>query len=257
MSRPPTGWRGPTLPTIRLAGALPGLRTPPGPRSRLQVFYIHPTTYLERDRWNAPLQPGGETEFRTKLFVQSQASAFNGAGQVWAPRYRQAAFGAFLLKSEDAQEALDFAYSRRGRGVRSVPVARYRRIARSSSPATARGRCTSSGCCGRRSRASRSPGGSSPLTWSDGRSALCRICQPSACRPARSADQAGCILSWMTFGDPANPDFIFHEWAKTTGLNGGERRQQDMLCVNPITGTEGGAARRCRTIPGRWSRPRT
>ena len=68
------------------------------------IFYIHPTTYLARDRWNAPLQPGGETEFRTHLFVQSQASAFNGAGEIWAPRYRQAAFGAFLLESEDAAE---------------------------------------------------------------------------------------------------------------------------------------------------------
>ena len=31
-----------------------------------------------------------------QLFVQSQESAFTSAGQVWAPRYRQAAFGAFL-----------------------------------------------------------------------------------------------------------------------------------------------------------------
>src|SRR6478752_3552099 len=74
------------------------------------VFFVHPTTYLERDRWNAPLFVGGDTEFRTNLFVQSQASAFNGTGEVWAPRYRQAAFGAFLLDSKDATAALDFAY---------------------------------------------------------------------------------------------------------------------------------------------------
>ena len=66
------------------------------------IFYIHPTTYLERDRWNAPLAVGGDA--RTRLIVQSQASAFNLAGEVWAPRYRQAAFGAFLLKSEDAEK---------------------------------------------------------------------------------------------------------------------------------------------------------
>src|SRR5262249_39538752 len=48
------------------------------------VFYVHPTTYLERDRWNAPLRPGGQTEFRTRLFVQSQASVFTNAGLVWA-----------------------------------------------------------------------------------------------------------------------------------------------------------------------------
>src|SRR6476659_6482873 len=63
-----------------------------GPKGDAAVFYIHPTTYLQRDRWNAPLHPGSDTELRTRLFAQSQASAFNGAGDIWAPRYRQAAF---------------------------------------------------------------------------------------------------------------------------------------------------------------------
>jgi hypothetical protein len=44
----------------------------------------------------------------------------------------------------------------------------------------------------------------------------------------------------MTFGDPPNPDFILNEWEKTKGFNGTERRQDDVLCVNPITGTLGG-----------------
>ena len=78
--------------------------------SRAALFYIHPTTYLERDRWNAPLNPGGEAASRTALFVQSQASAFNAAADGWAPRYRQAAVGAFLLKSGDANKALALAY---------------------------------------------------------------------------------------------------------------------------------------------------
>jgi hypothetical protein len=57
-----------------------------------------------------------------------------------------------------------------------------------------------------------------------------------------SADETGCILSWMTFSDPANPDF-FDQWDKTKGFTGGERRQEDALCVNPITGTRDGAAK--------------
>ncbi|MDQ3470975.1 MAG: DUF3089 domain-containing protein, partial [Pseudomonadota bacterium] len=73
------------------------------------TFYIHPTTYLERDRWNAALDPGGDAGFRARLFVQSQASVFNAQSEIWAPRYRQAAFGAFLLDSEDATSALDLA----------------------------------------------------------------------------------------------------------------------------------------------------
>ena len=75
------------------------------------TFYIHPTTYLRTDRWNAPLDPDAETAARTRLFVQSQASAFNFSSEIWAPKYRQAAYGSFLLKDEDARKALDLAYS--------------------------------------------------------------------------------------------------------------------------------------------------
>ena len=50
------------------------------------------------------------------------------------------------------------------------------------------------------------------------------------------------MLSWMSFGEPANPDFIFEQWHKTRGFNGGERRREDVLCVNPISGVENGAA---------------
>jgi hypothetical protein len=66
---------------------------------------------------------------------------------------------------------------------------------------------------------------------------------PALGLPACTApDEPRCILSWMTFSDPPNPDFIFHEWAKTKGYNGGERRRQDTLCVNPISGVQNGAA---------------
>jgi hypothetical protein len=46
----------------------------------------------------------------------------------------------------------------------------------------------------------------------------------------------------MSFGDPANPDLILDQWKKTKGLNGGERRQEDLLCVNPISGAQNGTA---------------
>jgi hypothetical protein len=66
---------------------------------------------------------------------------------------------------------------------------------------------------------------------------------PALGLPACSApDQAGCILSWMSFGEPANPSLILEQWSKTTGLTGGARRREDILCVNPITGTQNGAA---------------
>jgi hypothetical protein len=205
------------------------------------IFYIHPTTYLETDRWNAPLEPGGDTEFRTRLFVQSQASAFNGAGEIWAPRYRQAAYGAFLLKSDDAQKALDFAYrdvvAAFGEFVRQAGN-RPLILASHSQGALHLERLLREKVAGkpiaRRVVAAYVVGW--PISTTSDLSAL-------GLPPCRAPDQSGCILSWMTFGDPPNPDFIFDQWQKTRGYTGGERRREDTLCVNPITGTQNGAAK--------------
>ena len=205
------------------------------------VFYIHPTTYLETDRWNAPLEPAADTEFRTRLFVQSQASAFSGVGQVWAPRYRQAAYGAFLLDSEDALKALDFAYRDvaaafdqflKEAGDRPIILAAH------SQGALHLERLLEEKIAGK--PVAKRVVAAYVVGWPISTTADL----PSLGLPAcRAADQAGCILSWMTFGDPPNPDFIFDQWQKTHGFNGGERRRKDTLCINPITGTEGGAAK--------------
>jgi hypothetical protein len=56
------------------------------------------------------------------------------------------------------------------------------------------------------------------------------------------ADQAGCILSWQSFGTPADPALIFDTYDATTGFTGTSRRGTAMVCTNPITGTSGGTA---------------
>ena len=80
-----------------------------GAEAQASVFFIHPTSYLERKAWNASVDDP-ESQQRARLFVRSQASAFNSVGAIWAPKYRQATFGAFLTTQADAQKALDFAY---------------------------------------------------------------------------------------------------------------------------------------------------
>ena len=209
--------------------------------SRAAVFYIHPTTYLQRDRWNAPLSPGSDTELRTRLFVQSQASALAGAGAIWAPRYRQAAYGAFLLDTKDAGAALSLAYadilSAFDRFVAEVPADQPIILAGHSQGALHLLRLLRDRVAGRQLRsrivAVYAPG------WPISVSADLPALGLPACRaPA----DTGCILSWMTFADPANPELLLSKWEKTKGLAGGDRRQEDMLCVNPITGVLNGTA---------------
>jgi hypothetical protein len=203
------------------------------------VFYIHPTTYLERDRWNAPLTGNADSDFRTRLFVQTQASALAGAGKVWAPRYRQAAFGAFLLKSDDAQQALGLAYS----DVRAAfdaflaeqPKDRPIILAGHSQGALHLMRLLAE----RHSQLKKRLVAAYLVGWPISTTSDLPALDFPACT---APDQTGCILSWMSFSEPANPSLMLDQWEKTKGLNGGDRRQRDIVCVNPITGMAGGTA---------------
>jgi hypothetical protein len=202
------------------------------------IFYIHPTTYLRNDRWNAPLRAGGDTAFRTRLFVRSQASAFSGAGQIWAPHYRQAAFGAFLLDSKDAKSALDFAY-----GDVSAAFDQFLKEA-GDRPIILAGHSQGALHLMRLLRERKAQLGGRLVAayvvgWPiDSESDLPVLGLP-ACR---SPGQTGCILSWMSFGEPANPSLILDPWQRSEGLNGEGRERKHILCVNPITGTLDGSA---------------
>src|SRR5690606_9743155 len=74
------------------------------------IFFVHPTSYYSRSSWNAPLDDR-DANHRATLFMQGMASAFGDAGEVWAPRYRQATLGAFLAEDRvTAGKAIDAAY---------------------------------------------------------------------------------------------------------------------------------------------------
>jgi Protein of unknown function (DUF3089) len=216
-----------------------GFAAPENAPGTAAVFYIHPTTYLKGDRWNAPLRGDPETEFRTNLFVQSESSAFNGAGQIWAPRYRQASYGSFLLKSEDAEKALDLAYSDVSAAfdefLKSIPPSKPIILAGHSQGALHLIRLL-------RDRHDQL-GGRLVAAYVVGWPIDTVSDLPALGFPGCTArDQTGCILSWLSFGDPPNPGLILGDWQKTKGLTGGERKREDILCVNPLTGTANGAA---------------
>lgn len=205
---------------------------------QVAVFYVHPTTYLERDRWNAPLEGDRNADFRSRLFVQSQASAFNGIAQVWAPRYRQAAFGAFLLKSEDAQKALDLAYGDVSRAFDEFLRQAGRQpiiVAAHSQGALHLSRLLADRRDALKDRLIAAYVVGWPLSTAADLPAM-------GLAPCTAPDQTGCVLSWQSFGEPANPDLVLDAWKGTKGPTGIERKREDMLCVNPLTGTRDGAA---------------
>jgi len=83
-------------------------------KEKVDVFFVHPTTYTgdkNQNLWNAPaddLELNKKTDSGTILF---QASSFNGSGNIYAPYYRQAHLHSYYTKKKRlADKAFELAY---------------------------------------------------------------------------------------------------------------------------------------------------
>lgn len=79
--------------------------------AKVDVFYVHPTTFLEGPTWNADLNDEELNKKTAELPVKYQSTVFNGSCKIYAPRYRQANVRAFFHVEEGGREALMLAYS--------------------------------------------------------------------------------------------------------------------------------------------------
>ncbi len=218
----------------------PALWTPAGVAAtanpRAAVFFIHPTSSFDRAQWNTPLD-NAEANDRAALFLRGQASAFNAVGAIWAPRYRQATFGAFLTNRVDAQKAIDLAYGDISAAFDQFLIEAGDRplvLAAHSQGSLHLTRLLKDRIAG------------TPLAdrivaayavgWPVSRTVdVPRMGLPEC----TTADQPGCILSWQTFSDPADPALIVDTFDGTIGFDGRPRRDTPMVCTNPLTGTPG------------------
>ena len=74
------------------------------------VFYLHPTIFEGGAAWNAPLDSTALNAAVDEWPLRHQASVFNGAGRVFAPRYRQAHIRVFSVGDSLSLGALQLAY---------------------------------------------------------------------------------------------------------------------------------------------------
>lgn len=212
----------------------------PTAEPKAAVFFIHPTSFLDRTQWNAPLD-NVEANGRAELFLRGQASAFNGVGAIWAPRYRQATFGAFLTNKVQAQQALDIAYGDvvaafdqflKEAGDRPIILAGH------SQGALHLSRLLVDRVAGtplaKRIVAAYVVGWPVSITAD-----LPKMGLPVCTGP----DQPGCILSWQSFGEPAaafddptNTALVTDIFDATNGFTGQSRAGTPLICTNPITG---------------------
>lgn len=204
------------------------------------VFFIHPTSYLARAYWNAPIDEADSAR-RAEYFVHGMATAFNGQAQVWAPRYRQAAFGVFLTDRPEAKRALDAAYL----DVRQAFDA-FIAAAPKEAPIVLTGHSQGAVHLMRllQDRVAGTPLAARvvaayPIGWP------ISIAHdlPAMGLPACAApDQSGCVMAWSSFAEPAEPAAVLDAARAMPGLDGKAKGPEAVLCTNPLTGRTGGSA---------------
>ena len=80
--------------------------------AKVDVFFIHPTTYYQSYSGNADVEDTRLNNFTDNSTITKQASVFNGVAKVYAPRYRQAALHNFFKRDgSKATKAFNLAYS--------------------------------------------------------------------------------------------------------------------------------------------------
>jgi hypothetical protein len=224
----------PTNPSSRVAAST----TPPAPAFAL--FFVHPTSYFESARWNAPLDDAA-AQSQARLFLRGMASPFAGAAQIWAPRYRQATFGAMIGDSPNARRAVDAAHADVAMAfdqfLGSIPADMPIVLAGHSQGALHVLRLLKDKVAGTPVQARIAM--VYPVGWPI--SAVHDL--PSLGLPAcEIPSQGGCIATWASFAEPAEPGLFLEIYRAAPGFDGQQRTDTNILCVNPLTGTRDGSA---------------
>jgi Protein of unknown function (DUF3089) len=205
-------------------------------QGKAAIFFVHPTSYIAKDRWNAPLNDV-ESQERARIFLRGLSTAFADAGTIWAPRYRQAAIGAFLTDKAEGKQALEAAYQ-------DVLLA-FDAFLAAQKPNTPIILAAHSQGSLHLTHLLRERIAGKPLAkrivaayavgWPISiQNDLPKMGLPACTGPAIS----GCIMSWQSFAEPADYERIKKAYDSTIGFNGESRAGTQILCTNPLSGGE-------------------
>lgn len=209
--------------------------TPATPKGDAAVFFVHPTSYYSRSSWNAPLEDR-DSDHRANLFVQGMASAFADAGEIWAPRYRQATLGAFLAEDRvTAGKAIDSAYRDVEEAFDAFLAAQPKNkpiiLAGHSQGALHLTTLLKTRIAG--TPLAKRIVAAYVIGWPISLDTDIAGLGLPACQ---TPEQKGCILGWASFADPADPIMVTDAYDGTIGFDGRPRAGTRMLCTNPLTG---------------------
>jgi hypothetical protein len=225
----------------------PALWTPEGVKNapsaeKAAIFFIHPTSYITTlgdAHWNMRLDDQ-ESLSTASRFVKNQASAFNAAGSIWAPRYRQANYGAFLTDKPAGDQALAAAY----RDVAQAFAAFLK--ANPQGPLILAAHSQGSRHLLQLLKdevADKPVSARIAAVYAVGWPISVEADLPALGLPACARrDQSHCIVSWQSYAEPADPSPVIESFERKRSFTGRPHKGTHMLCTNPITGAFNGAA---------------
>ncbi|MEX0342126.1 MAG: DUF3089 domain-containing protein [Erythrobacter sp.] len=207
------------------------------------VFFVPPTSYTKGalGDWNAALGDAA-TDRLAAVFLRGLASPFNRADELWAPKYRQAAVGAFLTDKPEATMAIDAAYADVAQAfdyfISSIDADKPIVLAGHSQGSTHVLRLIRDKVAGTalepRIAAVYAPGW--PISVEHDLPAL----PFPACA---AANQPACLIAYASFSDDGDPGQLLRRYSMIPGLDGEPRGESDpIVCVNPLTGRVGDSA---------------
>lgn len=226
---------------LAISGSTAGEPADPRAVPDFAVFFVPPTSYIQAGgSWNAALDDA-TTDSRARLFLRGMASPFNRASEIWAPRYRQAAAGAFLTDRDEAQRAIDAAYADVEQAfayfIESIDPDKPIVLAGHSQGSVHVLRLLRDKVAGTdlvdRIAAVYAPGW--PVSVEHDLPALPL---PACAAPG----QPGCLLAWSAFSDDGDASMLMRRYEATLGYDGEPRGDGPVLCVNPLIGGTGGDA---------------
>lgn len=216
-----------------LANLTPNHQIPRESAASTAVFYIHPTSYLSNQRWNAPLFADSWAWEMVSNMMATQASAFNACCDVYAPHYREATLWSFIERdTQDGQHALEFAYEDVAASF-DVFLQKYAQgrpfIIASHSQGTVHAlrllsERVNHSALRQRLVAAYLIGYELPLDYFDR--------ELTAIPPCEAPAETGCIVHWATYGEEGQPEpaakhYYSEGWEEAT--------HKKILCTNPLS----------------------
>lgn len=217
------------------ASALPAGASKPAKAPKVDVFYIHPTTFRSPDgAINADPADAKANLWVDESAVARQASAFTGCCRVYAPRYRAATYNsfadpakqkaAFALAYTDVERAFDHFLKVRGKG-RPFIIAGHSQGAFHA--ATLLEKRIEGTALQKQLVAAYIVG----INLSEGDFGR----QFRHVRPCETARQTGCVLQWEAILSGSDVTALATRAQSTFVAKYGDLPGKQTLCINPLT----------------------